>query len=106
MTAADVALVISAATAAVTALGGLILALSVFLPTLRASRKAVEVAEKAVARTEENTVAVAAVHTIVNQQRTDQLNYEAVLKALVLKLGGEVPDDQSIARTTASRDER
>lgn len=39
---------------------------------------------------------VKAVHVIVNQQRTDTLNYQRALIAALNKAGIDVPDDQSI----------
>jgi hypothetical protein len=39
---------------------------------------------------------VDAVHVIVNQQRTDAMNYQRALIAALLKHGIEVPADQSI----------
>jgi hypothetical protein len=74
--------IITAFATVITALGLLITALSVFLPILRGTR--------------ENKVAIAEVHTIVNQQRTDMERYQ---RALILQIRGEGLDpvvDQSI----------
>jgi hypothetical protein len=74
--------VITALATVITALGGLLVALTVFLPILRG--------------TKENKVAIGAVHTIVNQQRTDAMNYQRALIKALHAHGVEVPEDQSV----------
>lgn len=46
--------------------------------------------------TRRNTKAVNEVHTIVNQQRTDTLNYQRALIEALRRAGIEVPADQSV----------
>jgi hypothetical protein len=79
----DTALVITACATAITALGGLAVAVSVLLPTMRTARKAVG--------------AVQEVHTIVNQQRTDAQRYQVALVAALREGGVAVPVDQSLS---------
>lgn len=68
---------------AVTALlGGITALVKVFLPIKRG--------------TEENKAAIAEVHTIVNQQRTDMQRYQRALILTLESKGIEVPIDQSI----------
>ena len=74
--------VITATATVVTAIGGLVLAVSVLIPNLRASREVKK--------------AVAEVHTIVNQQRTDSQRYQAALIKALQNAGIDVPDDQSL----------
>lgn len=76
------AAIITAVATVLTALGGLVLALAVLVPTLRAARRAES--------------AVAEVHTMVNQQRTDAARYTAVLVDALRSAGMNVPDDQSL----------
>jgi hypothetical protein len=45
------------------------------------------------------------IHTIVNQQRTDQRNYQAVLIRALENHGIDVPDDQSVELPQARKDE-
>jgi hypothetical protein len=59
--------VITALTGMITAVGGLILAIKVWLPT----------------------------HKIVNQQRTDMINFQTVLINTLTAHGIDVPEDQS-----------
>jgi hypothetical protein len=73
----------------ITAVGGLVLAVSVLIPTLRAAKRA---DASAIA----SAVAVREVHTIVNQQRTDAQRYTAVLVDALRASGVDVPDDQSL----------
>lgn len=75
--------VITAIATVLTALGGLILAISVLIPNLRATKKA--------------AVALGEVHTIVNQQRTDAQRYQVALVEALRKAGVDVPADQSLA---------
>lgn len=60
--------------AIIAAVANLIIALGFLIPILRNTR---------------------ATHTIVNQQRTDMLNYQAALTAALMAAGVEVPPDQS-----------
>jgi len=71
---------IAAMATVVTALGGLIAAISVLVATLRATRRAVE-----------------QVHTIVNQQRTDAQAYQVALVTALRDANVAVPADQSLA---------
>jgi hypothetical protein len=73
--------IITATATVITALGGLLMALTVLVPILRSSK-----------RTETE---VGKVHTIVNQQRTDQERYNIALVELLKKHDIEVPVDQS-----------
>jgi hypothetical protein len=57
-----------------TALGGLVLAVTVLIPLLRETKK---------------------VHTIVNQQRSDMLRYQRALVAVLRAHHIDVPADQS-----------
>ena len=59
--------VITAVTGLVTAVGGLVLAVKVWLPT----------------------------HKLVNQQRTDMVNFQTVLINTIKSHGIDVPEDQS-----------
>jgi hypothetical protein len=65
---------ISAIAAVVTAVGGIIVVLTVFLPMLRTTRE---------------------VKHIVNQQQTDLKNYQRALIEALKNAGIEVPADQS-----------
>lgn len=67
--------IITATATVLIALGGLVSALTLFIPILRNIKQ---------------------VHTIVNQQRTDMLKYQRTLKKLLEAHGIEVPEDQSI----------
>jgi hypothetical protein len=77
-----VAGIITASATVLTALGGVILAISVLIPNLRLMRRTANQVET--------------VHTIVNQQRTDQQRYNIALVQLLKKNGIEVPVDQSL----------
>jgi len=81
---AEFAVVITAVATAITAVGGLVLAVSVLIPTLRATRQAV--------------ANVAEVHTMVNQQRTDMLRYNEDLVNALNSAGVAVPTDRSLRR--------
>lgn len=74
--------VVTASATVLTALGGLVLAVSVLIPILRNSRKTL--------------VQVADVHTIVNQQRTDLLSYQQLLIRALSAAGVTVPEDASV----------
>jgi hypothetical protein len=81
----SIAGVITAAATVITALGGLLLAFAVLLPILR--------------NTKATAKQVGAVHTIVNQQRTDAQRYQIALTELLRKHGIEIPIDQSLPVT-------
>jgi len=80
--------VVTATATVITALGGLVLSISVLIPNLRASKRAV--------------AGVAEVHTIVNQQRTDAQRYQVALVEALRTAGIEVPVDQSLNAPPAS----
>lgn len=84
------AAIITAVATAFTALGGLVLAFSVLVPTLR--------------KTRENVAAVAEVHTMVNQQRTDMMRYQEALVAALQQGGIEIPEDASLRSNKKLRD--
>jgi hypothetical protein len=86
VTGSSIAGIITATATVLTALGGLILALAVFLPTMRKTR---ELAER-------NQVTLDEVHVIVNQQRTDMQRYQRALIDALHKAGVDVPIDQSV----------
>jgi hypothetical protein len=77
--AADIAVIITAVATGITAIGGLVLAFAVLIPTLRAARET---------------------HHLVNQTRTDMLRREEVLIAALQAGGIAIPPDQSLARLT------
>lgn len=85
MTDSTIAGTITALATVITALGGLVLAVSVLIPNLRLSRRV----EKE----------VKTVHTIVNQQRTDAQRYNIALAEVLRKHGIELPVDQSLPVT-------
>lgn len=91
MTASSWAGIVGAAAGLVTAGAAVIGVLPALVRVLRETRR--------------NTKAVNEVHTIVNQQRTDTLNYQRALIEALRKSGVEVPADQSIPPTTYSVDE-
>jgi hypothetical protein len=74
--------IITASATVLTALGGLVLAVSVLVPILRNSKVTV-------AKIDE-------VHVMVNQQRTDAQRYQAALVKALHEAGVKVPEDQSI----------
>lgn len=76
------AVIITALAGVFTAIGGLVLAVSVLIPTLRASKDAL--------------VRVAEVHQIVNSARTDMLRYQAVLVGALRQADVVVPADQAL----------
>lgn len=84
MTGSSVAGIITAVGTSLLALGGLVTALTTLIPLLK--------------RTKRLESKVDGVHTIVNQQRTDMMNYQAALVASLRKAGIEIPVDQSAAR--------
>lgn len=72
---------IAAVAGVVSAVTLLIGALTIFLPVLRATRA--------------NGATLTEVHTMVNQQRTDLVNYQAALVGALKRAGVDVPEDQS-----------
>lgn len=77
MTGAEVALVITAIGTAITATGGVVVAI---------------MAKRTSAVTQE-------VHTMVNQQRTDAMRYQVTLIKALKAAGIAIPDDQSLYAT-------
>jgi Na+-transporting NADH:ubiquinone oxidoreductase subunit NqrF len=77
--------VITAAAAVFTSLALVITAIGGLLAARRVGRKVDEV------------------HVIVNQQRTDTMNYQRALIAALERHGVEVPADQSVDTTTTPR---
>lgn len=73
--------IITATSTLIIAITGVIAALTVFLPVLRASKRI--------------ETQVGAVHTIVNQQNTDHERYEITLVQLLTKHGIEIPVNQA-----------
>ena len=69
MSGGELAAIITAIATAVTALGGLLVAI------LKATRE---------------------VHVIINQQRTDMIRYQTALVAALRSAGVEIPEDQSL----------
>ena len=67
--------IITAVASVITALGGLLVSVTVLVPLLRTARQT---------------------HEIVNQQRTDMSVYQRDLKRALDEAGVEVPDDQSL----------
>jgi hypothetical protein len=82
MTGSSVAGIVTAAASCLIAAGGLVTALTTMIPLLR--------------RTKVLEGKVDGVHKIVNQQRTDAMNYQAALLRALTKAGIEIPEDQSI----------
>ena len=76
------AVIIAACGTLVTAIGGLVLAFSVLIPTLRASKVAL--------------VKVAEVHQLVNSQRDDLLTYQRALVGALRDADVLIPEDQSL----------
>ena len=89
------AAVITAVASVLTALGGLVIAVGILIPNLRATREAVKKTEQ--------------VHVMVNQQRTDAQNYQAALVRALNDAGITVPLDQSLSpppETSSRADKR
>lgn len=78
------AAILAALAAMFTAVGGLVMSLSVLLPTLRASRTAVE--------------KVAQVHDLVNSGHVDAQRYQAALVGALREADVAVPPDQSLGQ--------
>lgn len=76
---------ISAFFTMVTAIGGAIVSFKVMLPNLRINRHVAKVAEET--------------HVIVNQQRTDMMRFQTVLKNKLAEHGIDIPEDQSTLDT-------
>jgi energy-converting hydrogenase Eha subunit B len=79
--ASSIAAILTAVGVLVTGIGGLVAAFTVFLPVLRKTQADVK-----------------KVHTIVNQQHTDILNFQRALIRELVKAGIEVPIDQSLPK--------
>lgn len=92
MPGSSVAGIITAIASVLTASALVITALTLFLPILR--------------RAKDIEAKVDGVHVIVNQQRTDAQNYQAVLKAALRAAGIEVPADQSTAAAVAASENK
>lgn len=82
MTGSSLAGVVTAFASVITACGGLVLSFTVLIPLLRTARST---------------------HRIVNQERTDRLNYQAALIRALESKGIEVPVDQSAPQPQADR---
>lgn len=74
--------VVTAIATVLTALGGVIAALALLIPILRETRA--------------NGHQTREIHTIVNQQRTDSLNYQRALIRALADRGIDIPVDQSL----------
>jgi hypothetical protein len=85
----SIASIITACATLVIAVGGVVTALTLFIPILRNAKEAVKNSKDAVDKTNE-------VHTIVNQQKTDMQNYQRELIATIQEGGLRIPRDQSI----------
>jgi hypothetical protein len=75
MTHSSLAGIITACATGITALGGLFVALSVLLPTLRQVRQ---------------------VHTMVNQQRTEMMQLLQVQRQALQAAGIDIPEDEAL----------
>lgn len=89
MTGSSVAGIITAFSTVLIATGGIIAALTIFLPVLRVARQNTK-------QIAEVSTQVADVHTIVNQRYTDILNFNRALVRALNDAGITVPIDQSI----------
>jgi hypothetical protein len=85
VTGSSVAGIITAVATMLTALGGLLLALKVVVPIRKETSQ---------------------IHTMVNQQRTDALNYQKALIRALSKAGVDIPEDQSATGEGESSDLR
>ena len=85
MSVADVVLLLGA-------IGVLITTVSTAIVTLRRVQETKEVLQNDVKE----------VHKIVNQQRTDMLNYQEKLVASLVAAGIHVPEDKSLKRSTGA----
>lgn len=74
--------VITAIGVCLTALGGLVATIGVFIPILRQTK---------------------ATHKIVNQQHTDMVRYQSALVRALQRAGIEVPEDQSLPPESPQR---
>lgn len=92
LAASSLAGVITAIALVITAASGIIVSLTKFLPEVRKMRKAAEATQ----------AVVDDVHTIVNQQRTDGLNFQRALIRALTDAGIPVPIDQSVQEPPAS----
>jgi len=88
--------VITAVSTALLALTALVGAVAGLIPLVRRSKRT----EIAVVHTEALAVKTLevgqGVHTLVNQQSTDKMNYIAALQRTIISMGGTVPIDQSM----------
>lgn len=84
----SVAGILTAIGTLLTALGVAATAFAVLIPILRRTK---ELNVKANVLSDKTD----AVHKIVNQQRTDAMNYQGALIAALRKAGVDIPDDQS-----------
>lgn len=91
MAGSSIAGIITAIASGITAIALLCAALPALIKVLRHAK--------------ETQAAVAEVHVIVNQQRTDGLNFNAALIRELKKHGIEVPIDQSLGATKVDADE-
>jgi hypothetical protein len=82
MTGSSLAGIITAFAGVITALALLFAALPALVKVLRETRR--------------TGVAIGEVHTIVNQQKTDLINYQAALVRALRTAGVDVPMDQSM----------
>jgi UPF0716 family protein affecting phage T7 exclusion len=78
----SVATLVTAIATALIAIGGVITSVTVLLPILRGTRA--------------NSRQIIEVHTMVNQQRTDQLRYQERLIEALTAAGVAVPPDSSL----------
>ena len=89
MSGSAAAAIVTAFASTLTALGGLVLAFAVLLPILRRTRSTENKVDRQVD-------ALAQVHTMVNQQRTDAQRYQDALIRALNAAGVDVPIDQSL----------
>jgi hypothetical protein len=81
--------IITATATVITALGGLVLAMAVLIPTLRNAKAAKEAAVEANIKTDQ-------VHTMVNQQRTDMMRQMERMASALQNAGITIPEDKSL----------
>ena len=92
MSPSSIAGIITASATVLTAAGGLLLALAVFLPQMRETRRIAEASK----------VTLDEVHVIVNQQRTDMQRYQRALIAALERAGVDIPEDQSVDKSSGA----
>lgn len=93
MTGSSLAGIITASATVITACGGLFLALAVFLPQMRETKKIALAGRQAAEQSRDQIIQV---HTMVNQQRTDMMRYQERLIEALTASGIEVPRDSSL----------